>query len=303
MVYDTGQAPFPPAQDQFNPSSLPLSQQYPSPTADPTYLSVFAPPPGTAIASSSSTAVATHAPVPLGPELDFKYLHHYLTIVLPLQYRFKIKAMSECIAPLAMSDPEIFKSASCLAALHWSASKYRCLPSLPESPEGMSGDTEAIIAQTMHKNNLDRLRVTTSEKLTDEAVILPALFALSYYLFLGGTSHEWADILALARRCLAAAFAASPEVTGIAPNGSIAHVPGMPKGANGSRSPWQRYKPLICAMVWLDIIGSVSQNRPSRLLPVYRSLLYHPPGAGAWGERRARLRMEKVMGCDDTTVR
>ena len=65
-------------------------------------------------------------------------------------------------------------------------------------------------------------------------------------------------------------------------------------------SPWQRYRPLIAVMVWMDILGSVTQNKGSRLLPTYRRLLSHFP---AQRDSGARLAMEHVWGCDDTTVR
>ena len=52
-------------------------------------------------------------------------------------------------------------------------------------------------------------------------------------------------------------------------------------------------------MVWVDIVGSVTQNIPSRLLPIYRSLLAQP----SWnGGSKSKLSIDKVMGCDDTTV-
>lgn len=63
-------------------------------------------------------------------------------------------------------------------------------------------------------------------------------------------------------------------------------------------TPWQRYKPLIAVMVWMDILGSVSQNKASRLLPTYRQLLDQRPVA----DTKAHLSMSTVMGCDNTTV-
>lgn len=55
-------------------------------------------------------------------------------------------------------------------------------------------------------------------------------------------------------------------------------------------------------MVWMDIVGSVSQNKASRLLPMYRRLLGQSPAAYGQKVARNKLSMERVMGCDDTTV-
>jgi hypothetical protein len=63
-------------------------------------------------------------------------------------------------------------------------------------------------------------------------------------------------------------------------------------------TPWQRYKPLIAVMVWMDILGSVTQNKASRLLPTYRRLLDQRPMMTI----KPHLQMANVMGCDNTTV-
>ena len=262
--------------------------------ADTSLLSLFSPPP------------ATVRPASIPPELGFSipdltYLHHYLNVVLPLQYRFVVRAMADLVAPLALSNPDVLKSASSLAALHLAASKAKRAPALPwETSAGARlEEGEKNVAMTMHRDTIERLRFVSPEELTTEGVVLPALFALSYYLFLGGTSRDWGDVLGISRRCLSAAFTASPEITG---------RPGFRLGAssangNTKQSPWKRYRPLMCAMVWMDIVGSVSQNKVTRLLPIYRTVLARAPSGRNGGEERQRLRMDKVVGCDDTTVR
>jgi hypothetical protein len=52
-------------------------------------------------------------------------------------------------------------------------------------------------------------------------------------------------------------------------------------------------------MVWMDIFGSITLNQGSKLLTTYRYLLKHDPASA---NDKVRLRMENVMGCDDTTV-
>lgn len=51
-------------------------------------------------------------------------------------------------------------------------------------------------------------------------------------------------------------------------------------------------------MIWMDILGSVTQNKASRLLPTYRKLLDQRPMMAT----KPHLSMANVMGCDNTTV-
>ena len=65
------------------------------------------------------------------------------------------------------------------------------------------------------------------------------------------------------------------------------------------QTPWQRYRALIEAMIQTDIVGSLSLNRGSEMLPAYRTLLARmdslvPPDQ--------MISMLEVMGCDNLTV-
>jgi hypothetical protein len=51
-------------------------------------------------------------------------------------------------------------------------------------------------------------------------------------------------------------------------------------------------------MVWMDILGSVTLNKATRLLPTYRRLLDQRPMMPS----PPHLNMANVMGCDNTTV-
>jgi len=263
----------------------------PSYTSDDGLMTFFtSPSPPRPISSMPGVSISTAVP-------DLTYLHHYLNVVLPLQYRFVVKSFADLVAPLALSNPEILKSTSALAALHMASQKGRGHAKLPWGDEP---DTERNFAMISHKETINRLRFISPAELTSEGVVLPALFALSYYLFSGGTARDWTEALAVSRRCLSAAFTASPEITGEV--GSI--VAGSLNMGHGAKSPWKRYRPLMCAMVWMDIVGSVSQNKSTRLLPIYRQVLSQPAaGWNGMGEGiRAKLHMERVVGCDDTTV-
>jgi len=65
------------------------------------------------------------------------------------------------------------------------------------------------------------------------------------------------------------------------------------------QTPWQRYRALIEVMITTDIVGSLSMNRGSRLLPTYRTLLTRISG---FSPPEQAIAMLDVMGCDNTTV-
>ncbi|ORX36937.1 fungal-specific transcription factor domain-domain-containing protein [Kockovaella imperatae] len=265
------------------PASSPIHQAPPPAThSELTFpLTIFRPMPA---ASVAPLMAASSSEIP-----DLGYLHHYLNVVLPLQYRFAFKSMAELVTPLAMSNPQVMSSTSSLAALHLSAQRTNTpFTMLTSETDASFNDVDAIVALTSHKDATDRLNFLSSSDLTSEDVIVSALFAISFHLFCGGTSREWVDVLATARRCLASALASSPEVT-----------PSRAAPANGVSSPWQRYRPLIAVMVWMDILGSVTQNKASPILPTYMRLLDRTP---MQRHTDARLDMENVMGCDDTTL-
>lgn len=150
------------------------------------------------------------------------YIHHYLNVVLPLQFRMgKSMAIGALVAPLAFQKSEVLTSISSLAALHLSSQRNGTLgtevpltPYHTAFPTNVTGDTDAIIARTAHRDVIDRLRFISSENLASEDVIVPALFAVSYYLFMGGTSSQWREVIAMVQKCLFAALAASPDLTG-----------------------------------------------------------------------------------------
>lgn len=276
--------------------TMPLSFPPPSPTSDQSLISLFAPPISDPLRLLADHSNPTSSIDPnIHPTPDLTYLHHYLDVVLPLQYRFIIKSMGDVIAPLAFSNPDIYKAATALAALHRSANRAKDVPTLSWSAEQTFEDGETVLANTMHRETVERLRTVIPEQFTEEGVVLPLLFAMSYYLFLGGTSRHWTELLNLSRRCLSAALAASPEISGMT---IVNHAENG--GQGGARSPWMRYRPLMCAMIWMDIVGSVTLNQASSILPVYRDLLGYSPST--YGEKRPKLHMHRVMGCDDTTV-
>jgi len=184
----------------------PPAQGYiePDPTTDLPLLSVFSP-------SVYGAADNRHV----------EYLHHYISVVLPLQYRFGSRQLTDLIGPLAMTRKEVLTSAASLAALHLVAQRTQKPLSLPtswtaadEAIDDGTGDRDTLIAKSTHRRSIERLRFLSSEDLTSEDVIVSALFAISFHLFSGGTSREWREVMLTSQRCLSAALSASPELSG-----------------------------------------------------------------------------------------
>ncbi|WRT64835.1 uncharacterized protein IL334_001771 [Kwoniella shivajii] len=240
------------------------------------------------------------------------YLHHYLNVVLPIQYRIMgiSISMGDFVAPLALQRTEVLTSVSSLAALHMVAQRTKRRPrnmspimpriSLFNEYEGSATltnidddeDADAKVAAASHHKTMERLRFISPQDLTAEEIIVSVLFAVSYHLFCGGTSKHLKELLAILQRCLSAALYSSPELQGDASKA---------KKMNGP-SPWSRYRLLIEHMIWSDIINSVTQNKASSLLPMYRRLLDHLPSGNPAPPNRPTLLMDRLMGCDSTTL-
>lgn len=153
-----------------------------------------------------------------GPSTSFpnqNYLHHYLNVVLPLQYRFTGSlSIGELVAPLAIAKTEVLTSVSSLAALHMSVKRNKAIDPTTFLNALSLPDDDAMVAVSSHQSSIERLRFISSSDLTAEDIILSAMFAVSYHTFMGGTSKEWKEVLAISQRCLSAALASSPELTG-----------------------------------------------------------------------------------------
>lgn len=136
------------------------------------------------------------APVP-GSVLDEspnRYLHHYLNVVLPMQFHHKNMGLGDSVAHLAITHPDILDAVSSLAALHMGAQRTRqlCAPT----------DNDVIFAQASHRKTIDRLRMITVDDFPTEQIIILAIFATSFQLFSGGTAKMWREAIAVCQRCL-----------------------------------------------------------------------------------------------------
>ncbi|WVQ97982.1 hypothetical protein IAU59_005102 [Kwoniella sp. CBS 9459] len=256
------------------------------------------------IPSPTATAILTSAATPT-PSPSLAYLQYFLSVVLPLQYRVITVSieMADLVTPLALSRKEVLHSVSALAALHMAAkrTRKRLAPSSPritlidgDSPGELTSDNDADVrfATTSHRKTLERLRFMSPNDLTAEEIVISVLFSISYHLFSGGTSKHLNELLGILRRCLSAALLSSPEVMNLGAD----VTPGSPG------SPWKRYRQLIEHMIWTDILASVTQNKASQLLATYRRILDHLPAEPGSPAETNMLLMDRVMGCDSTTL-
>ncbi|OCF58886.1 hypothetical protein L486_03378 [Kwoniella mangroviensis CBS 10435] len=270
------------------------------------------------------SATPTPSPSPTAsPFPNLTYLHHYLNVVLPLQYRIIgiTITMGDFVGSLALRCNEVLTSVSSLAALHMVAqrSKKRLAKieeetaSVEEDEEQGEGkgssqvrnrftsldeddedDDDVKVAITSHRKTLERLRFISSKDLVAEEIILSVCFAISYNVFCGGTSKKLKELISISRRCLSAALYSSPEL-GLTGNSSKnTNIPGS--------SPWSKYPILLESMIWIDIISSVTYNKASTLLPMYRKLLSHMPYDQFGNNGKPLVLMDKMMGCDSTTL-
>nr|XP_019005217.1 uncharacterized protein I203_02063 [Kwoniella mangroviensis CBS 8507]OCF68678.1 hypothetical protein I203_02063 [Kwoniella mangroviensis CBS 8507] len=270
------------------------------------------------------SATPTPSPSPTAsPFPNLTYLHHYLNVVLPLQYRIVgiTITMGDFVGSLALRCNEVLTSVSSLAALHMVAqrSKKRLAKieeetaSVEEDEEQGEGkgssqvrnqftsldeddedDDDVKVAITSHRKTLERLRFISSKDLVAEEIILSVCFAISYNVFCGGTSKKLKELISISRRCLSAALYSSPEL-GLTGNSSKnTNIPGS--------SPWSKYPILLESMIWIDIISSVTYNKASTLLPMYRKLLSHMPYDQFGNNGKPLVLMDKMMGCDSTTL-
>ncbi|WWC59322.1 uncharacterized protein I303_101874 [Kwoniella dejecticola CBS 10117] len=313
----------------------------------------------------SPTSGISNGLSPLGTSTsspNLAYLHHYLNVVLPLQYRIMgiSISMGDFVAPLALQRNEVLTSVSSLAALHMVAQRTKRRPhnlsrltvfdaystssisniskrdkksqatlieiereilneTSTNDPNTMvetsddddaeddddnddDDDADARVASISHQRTMERLRFISPQDLTAEEIIVSVLFAVSYHLFCGGTSKHLKELLPISQRCLSAALYSSPEL-------AISHTTSKAKTKNNP-SPWSRYRILIEHMIWIDILASVTQNKASPLLPVYRKLLDHlpynsnadPMGTKTTNGTKPLLLMDRLMGCDSTTL-
>ncbi|ODN74109.1 hypothetical protein L202_07567 [Cryptococcus amylolentus CBS 6039] len=226
------------------------------------------------------------------------YIQHYFNVMLPKQYPFIGFAISDFLTRLTCANGDVLTSLSSLAALHISASKRREVGGFDstmqaarvlglEDGQTEEEDVDQQVASSGHQHIVERLRFIAPAELTSEAVVVSAITALSYVTFAGGTAPQWRESLAVIRGCLASTLAASSKLGDFSLQADSPNV------------PWKQYRPLIEFMIRLDIIGSVTENKPSRLLDVYRVLLKRSKADPTTETQRI---LPHLVGCDNTTL-
>ncbi|WWC71791.1 uncharacterized protein I206_105750 [Kwoniella pini CBS 10737] len=221
---------------------------------------------------------------------DMRYFHHYLTVILPLQYRFDNQPMSDLVAPVALQNPRVLQALSAIAALHMSHKKRpQAVPKgdIPWEYSHLYPNTDDVFARNIIQSTVRELKSIPAAELGTDGSILAALSANSFNLFDGGENKSWTETADLCRRCLAAVL---NGVGGIGPNGSRAQI--------DISALMERLGHLVSPLMWVDILVSVTQNRASQYLPIYRVFLLDRYRNQS---KVSKLLRETVMGCDNTT--
>ncbi|WVQ66777.1 uncharacterized protein L199_004968 [Kwoniella botswanensis] len=234
------------------------------------------------------------------PDSVDRYFHHYLNVVLPLQFRFTMKSSAaDLLAPLAMRDDTVMNGLKALAALHLSVYKNKDktrndknkdsrgegvvwddivavddeeeLRTLRiQEDEGEEGEKDKEVAERSFDKTIKSLRSPTSDPNETDGLLVSSISAISYVIFSGGIASEWVEALRIARKYLWGALRDSPELGIFTPSTipTSTHSHQKQKG-----SPWKRYRHFLQAIIRTDIFGSITENKASELLPIYRSLL------------------------------
>ncbi|WRT70443.1 uncharacterized protein IL334_007441 [Kwoniella shivajii] len=283
------------AQTSYNPSDTMFSTQPTSPIIDPDILNLLG------LAPTNESAQPYYPLYPQVPNTlwfpcpvntqseDMRYFHHYLTVILPLQYRFDNQPISDLVAPLALQHPGLLQALSSIAALHISRKRYPRSGNTTPSAINNYADPDDVFARTTLQATLKQLKSVPAADLGTDEFILAALTANSFNLFDGGEDKGWVETAELCRRCLTAVLYRSY---------------GMDVPSSTSRMDvdiaglMNRLGHLISPLMWVDILISLTQNKRSQFLPIYRVFLldrYREQG------KVSQLLRETVMGCDNTT--
>ncbi|WWC64866.1 uncharacterized protein I303_107480 [Kwoniella dejecticola CBS 10117] len=179
------------------------------------------------------------------------------------------------------------------------------------------GDDDEKIAKKSFEKTVKTLRTISldnnnAHQNNSDGILVSSISAISYIIFKGGINKQWVESLEISRKCLWFALNNSPELGVFIPtttkvpdqhnpyysqnillqqnqkksSSTAASDPSqMGQGQQQQQqqqqqqggSPWKRYKIFLHAMIRTDIFGSITENKASDLLPVYRFLLNRSP--------------------------
>ncbi|EIW66654.1 hypothetical protein TREMEDRAFT_65037 [Tremella mesenterica DSM 1558] len=250
------------------------------------------------------------------PTPDIRYFHHYLEVVMPLQYKFDIQSISSLVTPLAFTHPAVFSSLCAIAALHMSAHRRikaisnnpqidnrredlsrpyltsrvstRLRPEIPtRMKEATTDDEDLKFARQAINSTIEELRVTPSAEMTSDKAVVAAITASSFYLFDGGNKKGWRETAGHVRRCWYGLL-------------TTAKLRGQMSGCSTLDVGYlsERLGHLINAVIWTDILVSVTDGKSTESLEAYRTLLLDDHMGD---DKTSRMLRESVMGCDSTT--
>lgn len=141
---------------------------------------------------------------------QMRYFNHYLTVIMPYQWIFERRPLSDLVTPLAFANPLVFESVNALAALHMGSKRHRRrkIQSPPSSRvAAMSDDVEdpdLAVAEATLQRSIASLKSIPFNELGSLEMIVAAMSISSFHLFDGGNRKGWKEAVALCRKSLAA---------------------------------------------------------------------------------------------------
>lgn len=198
----------------------PIDTAPPSPPIDPNLIALLGFDPSSPLVTQLSTP-APYMPLISQPSAlwhttfasspaQMRYFHHYLTVIMPYQWIFERRALTDLVSPLAFANPLVFESVNALAALHISSKRHRRRKiQSPSSPRLVAindnaEDPDLAVAEATLHRSIARLKTMPFNDLGSHEMIVAAMSISSFHLFDGGNRKGWKEAVALCRKSLAA---------------------------------------------------------------------------------------------------
>jgi len=142
---------------------------------------------------------------------DMRYFHHYLTVIMPYQWIFERKVLSDVVGTLAFTNPVVFESLTALAALHMGSKRKRSMAAAQITYVDDTSNTDLAFAETALQRSLHNLRKINFNQFGSQDMVVAAMSVSSFHLFDGGNRKGWTEAVDLCRKSLAAILQGCPD--------------------------------------------------------------------------------------------
>lgn len=201
-----------------------------SPLVDPDFLALlgFAAPPVVVQPQAATYFPLLHQPTttfstsfPTTPA-NMRFFHHYLTVIMPYQWIFERKVLSDLVTGLAFTNPLVFESLIALAALHMGAKRRWRRPAIQNQNQASSSssssritalpdgnDPDLAVAESSLQLSIQGLKQVPFNDIGSHEMVVAAMSVSSFHLFDGGNRKGWREAVELCRKSLAAVLQGS----------------------------------------------------------------------------------------------